>query len=97
MPFYEYEPDDPEASCDHCRGGFEEFQTMSAAALATCPQCDSPVHRILSTFLFHQGTQHVLKQDNLEKHGFTQYKKLDKGVYEKTAGKGPRVIKDGGQ
>jgi hypothetical protein len=33
-----------------------------------------------------------LNTDNLEKHGFTQYRKSGKGVYEKTAGKGPNVI-----
>jgi hypothetical protein len=30
---------------------------------------------------------------NLEKHGFTQYRKAGGGYYEKTAGEGPRVIK----
>ena len=27
-------------------------------------------------------------------HGFTQYKRAGKGVYEKTAGKGPDIITD---
>jgi hypothetical protein len=35
-----------------------------------------------------------LKEDNLGKHGFTQYRKIEKGVYEKTIGQGPDIISD---
>jgi hypothetical protein len=35
-----------------------------------------------------------MKEGNLEKKGFTQYKKIGKGAYEKTAGKGPSHIID---
>jgi len=35
-----------------------------------------------------------LSDENVEKHGFTKFKKVEKGVYEKTAGKGPDFITD---
>ena len=35
-----------------------------------------------------------LDRANIEKHGFTQYRRSGQGVYEKTAGKGPDVITD---
>lgn len=40
------------------------------------------------------GKGPALDEKNIEKHGFTQYKRAGKGVYEKTAGKGPDVISD---
>jgi hypothetical protein len=40
------------------------------------------------------GKAHQLRESNIEKAGFTQYKKIGKGVYEKTAGKGPGIIKN---
>jgi hypothetical protein len=36
----------------------------------------------------------VLREGHLAKHGFTQYRKVGKGKYEKTAGKGPSTISD---
>ena len=43
--------------------------------------------------------KHYVRKENilfpyLEKHGFTQYRKSGKGVYEKSAGKGPAIISD---
>jgi hypothetical protein len=38
------------------------------------------------------GTSPSLDNENISKHGFTRYQKLEKGVYEKTAGKGPAII-----
>ena len=95
MPFYDYQADSPDFSCDHCAESFEVLQGINDERLKACPECGSPVHRLLSTFLFHESSAPTLSQGNLEKHGFTQYTKSEKGVYEKTAGKGPRIIKDG--
>ena len=39
------------------------------------------------------GGAHLLKEKKIGDAGFTQYKKIGKGVYEKTAGKGPDIIK----
>jgi len=38
------------------------------------------------------GMAHLSNPNHIEKHGFTQYRKVGKGVYEKTAGKGPDYI-----
>ena len=38
------------------------------------------------------GQSHRTSESHVGKHGFTQYKRAGKGVYEKTAGKGPDYI-----
>ena len=90
MPIYEYKPSQG-ASCDFCRAGFDRLQKISEAAIGTCPRCQAPVQRVISAPHLAKADA-TLKVDNLEKHGFTQYKKSDKGVYRKTAGKGPDII-----
>jgi len=92
MPFYEYRPSTSE-HCAFCKAGFDKLQKVHDEPLTTCPQCGVPVRRIISApNLTKAGPS--LEPDNLDRHGFTQYKKLDKGVYEKTAGKGPDIISD---
>ena len=92
MPIYEYQPV-TEQSCPHCRNGFEQLQKLSEARLQVCPACNSPVRRVLSApRLTKPGPS--LEPSNLEQHGFTQYRKSGKGVYQKTAGTGPEVISD---
>jgi putative FmdB family regulatory protein len=81
-----------EQSCPHCRNGFERLQKLDAAPLTRCPECAAPVRKQISApNIASSGPS--LREDNLERHGFTRYRKLDKGVYEKTAGKGPPFIK----
>jgi putative FmdB family regulatory protein len=90
MPIYEYRPVN-ESSCSFCADGFEILRKISDPDLIACPQCGTAVERVLSApNLTKSDTS--LSTDNLEKHGFTQYRKSGKGVYEKTAGKGPNVI-----
>jgi putative FmdB family regulatory protein len=90
MPIYEYRPTD-ERECSFCRCGFETMRKINDPELTTCPVCGQSVVRIISApNLAKAGPS--LDAGNLEKHGFTQYKKAGKGVYEKTAGEGPRVI-----
>jgi putative FmdB family regulatory protein len=92
MPIYEYVPAGKN-SCEHCVNSFELMQKISDVTLRFCPQCHHPVQRKISRpNLASQSPS--LKQGNLEKHGFTQFKKVEKGVYEKTAGKGPDFISD---
>ena len=92
MPFYEYiHAEGP--GCEHCRARFTVLQRLSEPTLETCPECGSPVRRLISPPTVVSGKAHQLKESNIEKHGFTQYKKIGKGVYEKTAGKGPGIIK----
>jgi putative FmdB family regulatory protein len=92
MPIYEYQPSGPE-HCSHCRGGFEARQKIGDERLSACPRCGAPVERRVSPPHIGKSGQ-SLDRSNLEKHGFTQYRRAGKGVYEKTAGKGPEVIKD---
>jgi len=92
MPIYEYHSAS-QSSCDHCATVFEVMQKISDKPLKFCPQCHNPVQRKISRpNLASQSPS--LKEDNLAKHGFTQFRKVEKGVYEKTAGKGPDFITD---
>ena len=42
MPTYEYK-------CDECGHLFEKFQNMTDEPVDTCPECGSPVRRLLGT------------------------------------------------
>lgn len=41
MPTYDYR-------CDACSHEFEEFESITAAPLETCPKCDGRVRRLIS-------------------------------------------------
>lgn len=90
MPIYEYQASS-EKNCDYCDAGFELLRKMSEPELEQCPKCGAPVIRKISAANLG-GSGPSLDTSNIEKHGFTQYKKAGNGVYEKTAGKGPDVI-----
>ncbi|MCA1779659.1 MAG: zinc ribbon domain-containing protein [Xanthomonadaceae bacterium] len=92
MPFYEYICD-RSTGCAHCRDGFTVLQRLNDETLPCCPNCDEPVRRVISPPHVVSGKAHQLRESSIEKAGFTQYKKVGKGVYEKTAGKGPGIIK----
>ena len=92
MPFYEYQAADNESACEHCVQGFTRLQKLSDAPILACPECGSRVKKVISAPNVQMGTAHMHKKDNIEKHGFTQYKKVGQGQYEKTAGKGPDTI-----
>ncbi len=91
MPFYEYTCTS-ETGCELCSDRFTRLQRLSDAPLEACPGCGQPVRRVISSPNVVGGQAHKLKESNIEKSGFTQYRKIGKGVYEKTAGKGPGVI-----
>ena len=92
MPIYEYQTSG-QKSCDHCVTVFDVMQKISDEPLKLCPECHNPVQRKISRpNLANQSVS--LSQGNIEKHGLTQFKKVEKGVYEKTAGKGPDFITD---
>jgi putative FmdB family regulatory protein len=91
MPLYEYEPDS--ASCEHCRGRFEVMQKVDDPPLAHCPECGRPCHRVFSSFATIKSTKDMLSAKNLERHGFTQYRRAGDGRYEKTCGGGPDLIR----
>jgi putative FmdB family regulatory protein len=92
MPIYVYKPLDF-SECDHCENSFEQLQKINDPHLTNCPECDVPVKRIITAANLASASP-SLSEDNIAKKGFTQYKKLEKGVYEKTAGKGPDIISD---
>jgi putative FmdB family regulatory protein len=92
MPIYEYQAYG-QANCDHCKAVFDVMQKMSDEPLKICPDCHNPVRRKISRpNLASQAPS--LSEENIEKHGLTQFKKVEKGVYEKTAGTGPDYIMD---
>lgn len=91
MPFYEYLCAEP-SGCAYCQAGFTVLQRLSDARIAACPQCGATVRRVISPPHVVSGQAHKLRESAIEKAGFTQYRKIGKGVYEKTAGKGPGVI-----
>ncbi|MCB1610603.1 MAG: zinc ribbon domain-containing protein [Xanthomonadales bacterium] len=92
MPIYEYTATDPAQSCEQCAHCFEILARISDPELAQCPNCGNPVKRVISVASVIGGNAHVLKESHFSKHGFTQYKKAGGGVYEKTAGDGPKYI-----
>ncbi len=92
MPFYEY-ASCADSPCPACRNGITVLQKLAEAPLESCPECGGPMKRIISPPNVVSGQAHRLKESNIEKAGFTQYRKAGKGVYEKTAGKGPGFIK----
>ena len=90
MPIYQYMPDD--VACAHCRSGIERLQRLADPALTTCSACGAPIHRVISAPQVVSGQAHRTSESHAGKHGFTQYKRAGKGVYEKTVGKGPNFI-----
>ncbi|HEX5636045.1 MAG TPA: zinc ribbon domain-containing protein [Gammaproteobacteria bacterium] len=92
MPIYEYQATGQNC-CNLCKTGFDIMQKLSEEPLKFCPGCFNPVSRKISrpNLASHAPS---LSKANLEKHGFTQFRKVEKGVYEKTAGRGPDLITD---
>ena len=92
MPIYEYVPTD--CGCVACRNGIERLQRIADPPLAACPECGAPLKRVIGAPQVVAGQSHVLRESHLAKHGFTQYRKVGKGKYEKTAGTGPTKLGD---
>ena len=90
MPIYEYQTSGDQ-HCEYCTCGFKKKKKINDPKLTQCPECGAPVIRKISAPNLG-GSGPSLDTANIEKQGFTQYKKSGKGVYEKTAGKGPNVI-----
>jgi putative FmdB family regulatory protein len=90
MPIYEYAA--VAKGCPHCEGHFDVLQKLSEATLTQCPECGAAVVRVISAPSIAVGSAHTLKESHAAKHGFTQYRRAGNGVYEKTAGKGPKFI-----
>jgi putative FmdB family regulatory protein len=91
MPIYEYAPL-AAPGCALCCYGFERLERLADPPLTHCTACGGAVQRVLSAVPMASGQAHVLREDHVAKHGFTQYRRVGKGKYEKTAGKGPDTI-----
>ncbi|MEO7065064.1 MAG: zinc ribbon domain-containing protein [Dokdonella sp.] len=91
MPIHEYFPIDP-PGCALCCYGFELLQGLSDAPLTRCTACGTPLHRVIGGTHVATGHAHVLREKNVAKQGFTKYRRVGKGKYEKVAGKGPDTI-----
>ena len=81
MPIREYSAVETARSCRYCKEGFEEMESIDAPARAACPRCGAPVERRLSAPSIG-GSQSGL-QDRAKNAGFTTYRKLGRGEYEK--------------
>jgi len=92
MPIYVYAP--ASGGCPTCRDGIERLQRLSDPPLERCPDCGAAVERIIAAASVVMGGAHLLRESHVAKNGFTQYRKVGKGKYEKTAGKGPPTIGD---
>lgn len=93
MPIHEYAPAGAR-HCPHCADGFDRLERLHDAPLEHCPECGAPVTRLISAPRSVRGGSHLLREDNLARHGFTQYRRIGKGQYEKTVGRGPEHISD---
>ncbi len=93
MPLYTYENKHDNAYCTYCLGGFDVMQKLADPVLKHCSYCGSEVKKIITASHVNTGTtgspNSTLSEKNIEKNGFTQYRKVGQGQYEKTAGKGP--------
>ena len=65
---------------------------MSDPELTQCPECGNPCRRVISAPNVAVGGSHHLKESHFSERGFTQYRRVEKGKYEKTAGNGPETI-----
>ena len=90
MPIYEYAA--VAKGCEHCEKHFDLRQKLADAELSACPRCGAPVRRVIGAPAFAMGNAHTLSEKHAARHGFTQYRRAGNGVYEKTAGKGPKYI-----
>ena len=81
MPIREYAAVDPTKSCDHCKVGFEEVESINEEAKKTCPRCGAKIERQLSSP--NLGASKSGLHDRAKSAGFTTYEKLGKGEYEK--------------
>ncbi len=90
MPIYRYVANTD--GCETCAPVLEVVQAMSDPPLEKCSDCGAALHRAPTGFGVARGRGDVLSKSNLEKNGFTQYKRIGKGEYEKTAGAGPSIL-----
>lgn len=89
MPLYDYAP--KSGHCDRCNGRFEVQQRIAEPKLESCPTCGQPVERLISPAKV--VGKYSTSDSRAKELGMTKYKKAGDGVYEKTTGTGPDVIR----
>lgn len=81
MPVYDYEAISPDKGCRHCAGGFETTQSIHDPRLTACPECGSPIRRVITAPAIGRSKSKL--DDRAKSAGFTKLKRLGKGEYEK--------------
>ena len=83
MPVYVYQAAETKKSCEKCKDGFEFAQPMKASPLEECPECGSPVMRIIQPAGINtHAVKSMISKDNLMKHGFkTGTQLLEEGKF----------------
>ncbi|HRU52413.1 MAG TPA: zinc ribbon domain-containing protein [Planctomycetota bacterium] len=72
MPIYVYQAKDIEKGCKKCQPSFEIMQRFQDNALTNCPDCNTPIHRVIQVAGISIGKKYMLSDDNLKKHGFSK-------------------------
>lgn len=88
MPIYEYEPDGHD--CLICSGRTEVIQKIDDEPLKYCPTCGLEVRRVISRATFKMDRS--VPVDKAADRGFTTFKRVEKGKWEKVGGHGPDMI-----
>ena len=81
MPFYEYQVVEKEEGCDFCSVSFEILQKISDENIKICPECGTPVRRLIS--IPSIGGSKTGFDDRAKNAGFHKLERLGKGEYEK--------------
>jgi putative FmdB family regulatory protein len=87
VPIYEYEPRDHD--CLMCDGRVAAIQGIEEPPLEYCPDCGLEVRRVVSAASFKISNT-ALKSSGDK--GFTTWKKVESGRWEKVSGPGVDVI-----
>ena len=81
MPLYVYEAKEEGRGCPKCNGQFEVMQHLADSPLSVCPDCGSPVHRVIQApGLAHSKTDLHYRA---KRAGFHSMKRVGRGEYEK--------------
>jgi len=88
MPIYEYEPLNRE--CFMCAGKVAVIQSVDEPALEFCPDCGLKVRRVISRTSFKVSKDFSL--DKAGQKGFTAWKRVEEGKWERVSGEGVDVI-----
>lgn len=81
MPIREYSAADPQKSCSRCLPGFERVEPVDCPPFPICPECGNKVQRQLS--VLRVGGSKSSFDARAKSAGFSTFKKLGHGEYEK--------------